>query len=154
MEKRVVTHIVGKAFVPQTDDYGVEVTELENPYGENSDGGPVLPVIVLRGQRTRNGYPMGVVSYARDLNKISSKAFMNYFHGAAHLINSPIIQTDDARWEGNPGTPPGIMGTKSFRTMKVPGGSKDRKFSPAKGMVQAAPEGSIVAKQTKPNRSA
>lgn len=65
---------------------------------------------------------------------------------AAEIVNSML--------EGNPGTPPGIMGTKSFRSMKVPGGSKDRKFSPAKGMVQAAPEGSIVAKQTKPNRSA
>jgi len=65
---------------------------------------------------------------------------------AAEIVNSML--------EGNPGTPPGILGHKSFSTMKVPGGSKDRKFSPAKGMVQAAPEGSIVAKQTKPNRSA
>lgn len=56
--------------------------------------------------------------------------------------------------EGNPGTPPGIMGTKSFPTMKLPGGSKDRKFRPAKGMVQAAPENSVVAAQTKPNHSA
>lgn len=65
---------------------------------------------------------------------------------AAEIVNSML--------EGNPGTPPGILGTKSFKTMKVPGGSKDRKFSPAKGMVQAAPEGSIVAQQTKPNCSA
>ncbi|MGV0949091.1 MAG: hypothetical protein ACOYB3_00155 [Azonexus sp.] len=65
---------------------------------------------------------------------------------AAEIVNSML--------EGNPGTPPGIMGTKSFKTMKVPGGSKDRKFQPAKGMVQAAPENSVVAKQTKPNRSA
>lgn len=65
---------------------------------------------------------------------------------AAEIVNSML--------EGNPGTPPGIMGTKSFKTMKVPGGHKDRGFKPAKGMVQAAPEGSIVAKQTKPNRSA
>lgn len=60
----------------------------------------------------------------------------------------------NAMLEANPGTPPGIMGTKSFKTMKVPGGSKDRKFKPAKGMVQAAPENSVVAAQTKPNRSA
>lgn len=65
---------------------------------------------------------------------------------ATNIVNSML--------EGNPGTPAGILGTKSFKTMKVPGGHKDRGFKPAKGMVQAAPEGSIVAKQTKPNRSA
>lgn len=65
---------------------------------------------------------------------------------AEQIVNSML--------EGNPGTPPGILGTKSFSSMKVPGGSKDRKFRPAKGMVQAAPENSVVAAQTKPNRSA
>lgn len=63
-------------------------------------------------------------------------------------------QIVNAMLEGNPGTPPGILGTKSFSTMKVPGGSKDRKFRPAAGMVQAKPENSVVAAQTKPNRSA
>ena len=56
--------------------------------------------------------------------------------------------------EGNPGTPSGILGTKSFSTLKVPGGAKDRKFKPAKGMVQSSPENSVVTKQTKPNKSA
>ena len=72
----------------------------------------------------------------------------------AEVEESTADEIVNSMLEGNPGTPPGIMGTKSFRSMKVPGGSKDRKFSPAKGMVQAAPEGSIVAKQTKPNCSA
>jgi hypothetical protein len=67
---------------------------------------------------------------------------------------STAIDIVNSMLEGNPGTPPGIMGTKSFKTMKVPGGNRDRGFKPAKGMVQAAPEGSIVAKQTKPNRRA
>jgi hypothetical protein len=47
----------------------------------------------------------------------------------------------------NPGTQPGILGTHSFSTMKVPKGSKDRKFSPAPGMVQ--PDSEIVNKQAK-----
>lgn len=54
---------------------------------------------------------------------------------AESIVNSML--------EGNPGTPPPVTGK-----------GKDRKFRPAKGMVQAAPENSVVAKQTKPNRSA
>jgi len=105
IEKRILRHIVGRAIIKQTDESGNEVDELENPHGMDADGDPVLPVIALRGQRTRNAYPMGVVAYARDLNKISSKAFMNFFHAAAHLINAPIVTTDEARWTGHPGTP-------------------------------------------------
>ena len=104
LEKRTVRHIVGKKQIMQTDDNGNEVTELDNPHGEDADGDVIMPIIPLLGQRTRSGYPMGVVSYARDLNKISSKALLNFFHGAAHLINAPIIETDDAKWEGEPGT--------------------------------------------------
>jgi hypothetical protein len=47
----------------------------------------------------------------------------------------------------NPGTQPGILGTKSFSSMKVPPGHKDRPFSPAPGMVQ--PDNEIVNKQAK-----
>lgn len=50
--------------------------------------------------------------------------------------------------ESNPGTPPGILGHKSYPGMKITGGSKDRKFAPAKGMVQAHDEGSVVNPQT------
>jgi hypothetical protein len=49
--------------------------------------------------------------------------------------------------EGNPGTPPGIMGHKSYPGMKL--SSSDRAFKPAKGMVQSHPENSIVSKQAK-----
>jgi len=48
---------------------------------------------------------------------------------------------------GNVGTPPGIMGHKSYPTMKVPKSYPDRKFSPAKGMVQ--PDSAIVNQQSK-----
>jgi hypothetical protein len=47
----------------------------------------------------------------------------------------------------NPGTQPGIMGTKSFSSTKVPSGHTDRPFSPAPGMVQ--PDNEIVNKQVK-----
>ena len=47
----------------------------------------------------------------------------------------------------NVGTPPGIMGHKSYSTMKVPKSYPDRKFSPAKGMVQ--PDNFEVNQQTK-----
>lgn len=53
----------------------------------------------------------------------------------------------DAMLEGNPGTQPGILGTKSFSSTKVPAGHTDRPFSPAPGMVQ--PDNEIVNKQAK-----
>jgi hypothetical protein len=53
----------------------------------------------------------------------------------------------DAMLEGNPGTQPGILGTKSFSSTKVPSGHTDRPFSPAPGMVQ--PDNEIVNKQAK-----
>jgi hypothetical protein len=49
--------------------------------------------------------------------------------------------------KGNVGTPPGIMGHKSYNTLKLPKEYPDRKFAPAKGMVQ--PDSAIVKKQTR-----
>lgn len=70
----------------------------------------------------------------------------------AEVEESNATELVNAMLEGNPGTPPGITGHKSYPGMGVT--SPDRKFRPAKGMVQAKPEGSVVAQQTKPNRSA
>lgn len=53
----------------------------------------------------------------------------------------------NAMLEGNPGTQPGILGTKSFSSTKVPDAHKDRPFTPAPGMVQ--PDNEIVNKQAK-----
>lgn len=54
--------------------------------------------------------------------------------------------------DSNPGTPPGITGHKSYPGMKI--GSPDRKFSPAKGMVQPTGDtGSVVNPQTKRKKS-
>jgi hypothetical protein len=66
-------------------------------------------------------------------------------------FKSENLQTPEdvvnAMLEGNPGTQPGILGTKSFSTMKVPGEHTDRPFTPAPGMVQ--PDNEIVNKQAK-----
>jgi hypothetical protein len=105
VQKRIVRHIVGKKLIPQEDDDGNEVDQLENPLGVDSDGDPIMQVIPLRDQRTLKGMPRGRTSFARDLNKISSKALMNYIHAAAHLINSPIVRGEGMKWVGNPGTP-------------------------------------------------
>lgn len=104
-EKRIVRHIVGKAIIKQEDDEGNELDEIKNPYGEDADGDPIMPVIPLLGQRNKNGLPNGVVTFAKDLNRVSSKAFMNFFHAAAHLINAPIVRPEGSAWDGVPGTP-------------------------------------------------
>lgn len=59
---------------------------------------------------------------------------------AADIVDSML----EGRYS-NPGTPPGITGHKSYPGMKV--GSPDRKFAPAKGMVQ--PDNPIVNQQSK-----
>lgn len=59
------------------------------------------------------------------------------------IVNN-LLQDDQ---HSNPGTPPGIMGHKSFSTLKVPKDYPDRKFSPAKGMVQ--PDNAVVNQQAK-----
>ena len=69
---------------------------------------------------------------------------------SAEQIVDRILNGENPLQEVHPenvGTPPGIMGHKSFSTLKLPKAYPDRKFSPAKGMVQ--PDNPIVNQQSK-----
>jgi hypothetical protein len=95
-EIREVRIIVGKKLVQK----------LEDPYGEDSDGDPIVHIIGLRAQRTRNAFPMSPMNYSRDILRLKNKALMRFDHAAAHNTNSPILEAEGAvRWTGAPGTP-------------------------------------------------
>jgi len=65
----------------------------------------------------------------------------------AQKVVDTMLQGESFAAKKNPGTPRGIMGHKSYPTMKVPKSYPDRKFAPAKGMVQ--PDNEVVNSQLK-----
>ena len=82
------------------------IEKHENPDGEDSDGDPIINLIGLKAQRTRNAYPMSPTNYARDIVRLKNKALMRYDHAVAHNTNSPIREAEGAvRWMGTAGTP-------------------------------------------------
>ena len=104
VEKRHLRIIVGKKLIPQSED-GKEVKERVNPYGTDSDGDPVIPIIGLRGQRTRNAYCTSPTFYAKDINKALCKREAQFLFAASQGLNAPIVRTDDAKWSGTAGVP-------------------------------------------------
>lgn len=95
-EIREIRIIVGKKLIQN----------IEDPYGEDSDGDPICHIIGLKSQRTRNAFPMSPTNYARDILRMKNKALMQFIHAAAHNVNSPILEAEGAvKWTGNPGTP-------------------------------------------------
>jgi len=102
VEKRYLRIIVGKKLITQLED-GKEVKERENPYGTDSDGDPVIPIIALTGQRTRNAYCTSPTFYAKDINKALCKREAQFLFAASQGLNAPIVRTDDAKWKGEAG---------------------------------------------------
>ena len=95
-EIREIRIIVGKKMIQQ----------IEDPSGEDSDGDPIVHVIGLKAQRTRNSFPMSPTNYSRDIVRMKNKALMQFIHAAAHNTNAPLREAEGAvRWEGAPGTP-------------------------------------------------
>lgn len=95
-EIREIRIIVGKKLIQKIDD----------PYGEDGDGDPIIHVIGLKAQRTRNAYSMSPTNYSRDIVRMKNKALMQFIHAQAHNNNSPIREAEGAvKWVGSPGTP-------------------------------------------------
>jgi hypothetical protein len=96
IERRYQRIIVGKKLVE----------ENINPYGTDSDGNPILPIIPLPGQKTKNGFPMSPTAYAKDINKEKCKRRTQFIASASKNISPPLIQPKNmVDWKGNPGNP-------------------------------------------------
>jgi len=93
--KRIQRIIVGKKLVE----------EKENPYGTDQDGEPIIHLVGLKAQRTKNAYAMSPTMYALPINKEKIKRRAQAIHAASHMVNAPIVRpAGKTRWEGEPGT--------------------------------------------------
>ena len=107
MQNRYLRLMVGKAIIPQRDpDTKEDVKERKNPYGLDSDGDPVLPVIPLKAQRTLNAFPISQTWYSIDINKSLCKRHAQFLYAASKGLNAPVVRTAASRWTG-PADKPG-----------------------------------------------
>ena len=114
LNNRYLRIIVGKKIIMQTvkDAKGdtIEVKERLNPYGLDSDGDPVIPIITLKGQRTRTSYCKSATFYAKDANKHLCKREAQFTYAASMALSAPLAQPKGSVWvKGEPGTPGSIV---------------------------------------------
>lgn len=76
-----------------------------NPYGEDSDGNPILGLIPVIHNRTKTSYPTCPSFKALDINREKNKRRAQFIYAASMEIASPVVRTQDSKWEGEPGTP-------------------------------------------------
>lgn len=119
LEKRFQRIIVGKKLIEETP----------NPYGEDAEGNPVIPLISLRHQRTRTSYPMSPTAYAVDVNVEKNKRRSQFILASSQNINSPIIEpANSVKWVGTPGTPGSraiVSKNAPFQPMRMQSGALD-----------------------------
>lgn len=117
IERRVQRIIVGTKLVKEEID----------PYGSDSDGDPILPIIPLPHTKTRTAYPMSPTNYAIDLNKEKNKRRAQFIQAASHGVNAPIIEPENMlKFDKSP-SKPGARGqldvNAPFQPYRLTGGS-------------------------------
>jgi len=96
MERRIQVLVAGSKMISQ------EV----NPYGEDIDGDPILPIIPLKHSRTRSAFPMSPTNYALPVNKEKNKRRSQFIYLVSQNANSPIVEPANAvRWDKSPSKP-------------------------------------------------
>jgi len=130
VEKRYLRIIVGRKLIPQLDDDGNEVFEVENPYGLDSDGDPIVPGIPLIAQKTRCAYPTCPTFYALPLNKALNKRHAQEIFAVSKTLNSPVVRSDGTRWSDpkspdKPGTEMIVSKNSAFQPYRLPPGTVD-----------------------------
>lgn len=127
MRNRYLRIIVGKKIIEQNDpESGKKVKERRNPYGLDSDGDPVLPMIALKGQRTLSAYCMSQTTYAIPINKAYNKRHAQFLYAASKGLNAPVVRGDDSRWTGPPDKP----GSELIVTLSTTAETSPRRLSP------------------------
>ncbi len=100
IHNRYLRIIVGRKIIMQTikgpDGKDKEVKERLNPYGLDSDGDPVLPIVTLKGQRTRSSYCKSPTFYAKDPNKHLCKREAQFTYAASMALSAPLAQPKGA----------------------------------------------------------
>lgn len=109
IEKRYLRIIVGSKLID----------ELENPYGVDSEGVPILNIITIVHNRTRKGRPVGPTDYALELCRERNKRRAQAIHQASENLNAPIVLQEGYRFEK----------TKFGNVLVIP---KDASFPPSR----------------------
>lgn len=87
-EKRLQRIVVGKKLV----------SKMENPHGIDSDGEPVIPVISLRHNRTKDGKPVSPTFFALEVCRERNKRRMQAIYVVSKEIDAPLVMPEGAEW--------------------------------------------------------
>jgi hypothetical protein len=103
VEIRVHRLIVGKKLIKQKNSDGVEVDEIENPYGEDMDGDPVLKINLLKHSNTKTAYPTCPTTFALPINREKNKRRSQHIYLTSKLNHPTLLEIGSVSWTGKPG---------------------------------------------------
>jgi hypothetical protein len=103
VEIRVHRIIVGKKLIKQKDPDGNELDEIENPYGEDPDGDPVLKLNLLKHSNTKTAYPTCPTTFALPINREKNKRRSQHVYLTSKLNHPTLVEKGDIKWTGKPG---------------------------------------------------
>jgi len=84
--------------------------DKENPYGEDADGLPVVPIIALPHNKLVDGYSSCPTTYAVPINREKNKRRAQFIYAASQNSNAPVVEPENmVKWTGSPGTPGSIV---------------------------------------------
>jgi hypothetical protein len=104
VEKRYLRIVVGKKLIPQrslkkdAQGQAAEVDELENAYGVDVDGDPVLPIIAMIHEKTRKGKPVSPTVFAKEACRERNKRRAQAIYVVTKNIDAPIQMSGDSKW--------------------------------------------------------
>jgi len=88
VQKRILRIIVGSKLV----------AEIENPYGVDSEGEPIMSIVSLVHNRARTGRPVGPTDFALELCRERNKRRAQSIHQATENLSAPIVTQEGYRW--------------------------------------------------------
>jgi hypothetical protein len=92
VQKRTLRVIVGSKLI----------AEMENPYGVDSEGEPIINIVSLVHNRARTGRPVGPTDFALALCRERNKRRAQSIHQATENLNAPIVTQEGYRFEETP----------------------------------------------------
>jgi hypothetical protein len=103
VEIRVHRLIVGKKLIKQKNEKGEELDEIENPYGEDPDGDPVLKLNLLKHSNTKTAYPTCPTTFALPINREKNKRRSQHIYLTSKLNHPVIKEKGEVKWIGKAG---------------------------------------------------